>query len=658
MSMRCAVGRLGLLWRILIPSALAMVLCIAAVQWWTLRVSERALEQRVQVNLDASMALLDAYLSPLGSGWTRDGKGQLRLGTVHVAGQNDVVDRAADAIGGVATIFSGDVRVATSVRDANGNRAEGTKLTDPAVRDVVLNQGRPYRGEAAILGRRYLTIYKPIRDQAGAVVGILFAGTPHADLDAAKADVLRHALAAGAVALLLFLLLGSCLLFRVLRPLKGVTAAIRRIAAGDLDGEVPGRSRRDEVGAIAVAAAVCKENAAHARGLEREQAEARERRAAEDERVRRAAEDAASAEAAALVVGSLGAGLERLVAGDLTCRLEQPLPAAYEKLRADFNAALERLQEAVRAVVGSTDGIRSGTGEISEATDALSRRTEQQAASLEETAAALDQVTATVRKTAEGAKQARDVVARTRSDAERSGTVVAEAVAAMGGIEGSSRRIANIIGVIDEIAFQTNLLALNAGVEAARAGDAGRGFAVVASEVRALAQRSADAAKEIKALISASGQQVEAGVKLVGETGEALARIMAQVVEAAGLVSEIAASAQEQATGLAEVNTAVNSMDQATQQNAAMVEESTAASRTLAGEAEELARLAARFRVDAGEGVRAHVGAAGRRTAARPAVGRSQDRSAVRAHAAPRSDARRPALEPAGSGGDQGWEEF
>jgi methyl-accepting chemotaxis protein len=452
--------------------------------------------------------------------------------------------------------------------------------------------------------------------------------------------------------LVLALAMGSVLSRAIGRPILAMAGVMDRLASGDTAVAVPETGRRDEIGGMARAVQVFKDAALAKARLESEAAA--QRRAAEAERAR--TEAAAAAQAG--VVASLAGGLERLAAGDLTARLQQPFPAEFEALRSDFNAALERLQEAVRAVVGSTDGIRSGTGEISEATDALSRRTEQQAASLEETAAALDQVTATVRKTAEGAKQARDVVARTRSDAERSGAVVAEAVAAMGGIEGSSRRIANIIGVIDEIAFQTNLLALNAGVEAARAGDAGRGFAVVASEVRALAQRSADAAKEIKALISASGQQVEAGVKLVGETGEALARIMAQVVEAAGLVSEIAASAQEQATGLAEVNTAVNSMDQATQQNAAMVEESTAASRTLAGEAEELARLAARFRVDAGEGVRAHVGAAGRRTAARPAVGRSQDRSAVCAHAAPRSDARRPALEPAGSGGDQGWEEF
>jgi methyl-accepting chemotaxis protein len=243
----------------------------------------------------------------------------------------------------------------------------------------------------------------------------------------------------------------------------------------------------------------------------------------------------------------------------------------------------------------------------------LSKRTEQQAASLEQTAAALDQITATVKKTADGAIQARSAVATAKADAENSGVVVGQAVTAMGEIEQSSRKISSIIGVIDEIAFQTNLLALNAGVEAARAGDAGRGFAVVASEVRALAQRSAEAAKEIKALISASNTQVAAGVGLVGETGKALTRIVTQIAEINGVVTDIAASAQEQATGLNEVNTAVNQMDQVTQQNAAMVEESTAASFALAQEAEDLTRMMSQFKV----GVQAIGGARASKT--RPA---------------------------------------
>ena len=244
--------------------------------------------------------------------------------------------------------------------------------------------------------------------------------------------------------------------------------------------------------------------------------------------------------------------------------------------------------------------MRGSTLEIGHAADNLSRRTEQQAATLEQTAAALDGITTAVRRTAEGAAQARGVVAAAQADAEESGAVVRDAVAAMGDIEASARQIGQIIGVIDEIAFQTNLLALNAGVEAARAGDAGRGFAVVASEVRALAQRSADAAREIKTLIGTSNRQVDRGVTLVGEAGQALVRIVSEVGAINGVVASIAASAEDQAGGLAQVNIAINQMDQMTQQNAAMVEQTTAATHSLAGEAEVLAELTGQFQVGDG----------------------------------------------------------
>jgi methyl-accepting chemotaxis protein len=289
--------------------------------------------------------------------------------------------------------------------------------------------------------------------------------------------------------------------------------------------------------------------------------------------------------------------MDRLAHGDLTYRVNDDLPSEYEKLRGDFNAALTKLQDTMTVIVGNADGIRAGSREITNASDDMAKRTEQQAAGLEETAAALEEITATVKRTAQGAQEARRVVGAAKTDAETGGQVVADAVAAMGEIEKSSAQIGNIIGVIDEIAFQTNLLALNAGVEAARAGEAGRGFAVVAQEVRALAQRSAEAAKEIKVLITASTEQVDSGVDLVGKTGEALSRIVAQVAQINGVVSEIAASAQEQATGLEQVNVAVTQMDQATQQNAAMVEQSTAASHALSREADNLTRLMGQFSV-------------------------------------------------------------
>ena len=299
----------------------------------------------------------------------------------------------------------------------------------------------------------------------------------------------------------------------------------------------------------------------------------------------------------AMIVEQTAAGLSALARGDVTYRIPGRFPGQYAKLQDDFNSAISALQSDLTVINANARSIVSGAGEISYASDDLSRRTEQQAAGLEETAAALDQITATVNRTASGAKAASDTVQAARNDAETSGAIVREAVSAMDAIHTSAHQITQTIGVIDEIAFQTNLLALNAGVEAARAGDAGRGFAVVASEVRALAQRSAIAAKEIKVLISSSTTQVNAGVALVGQTGEALQRIMGRVAEIDGLVSEIAASTQEQATGLREVNSAVNMMDQVTQQNAAMVEQSTAASQSLTNEAGQLVELIARFQM-------------------------------------------------------------
>ena len=381
----------------------------------------------------------------------------------------------------------------------------------------------------------------------------------------------------------------------ITQPVKALQGVMGLLSGGDLQAEVTGAERRDEIGGMARAVQLFKDA-----GVEKQRLEAdavAQRTAAEQERERTEAERAEAARQQEFVVHSVATGLEKLSSGDLLFRLTTAFGGDYEKLRGDFNAAMARLQETMQAIATNTQGVRSGAEEITQASDDLSRRTEQQAASLEETAAALDEITATVRRTAEVANEARDLVSTSKGDAERSGEVVRQTVGAMDGIESSSKQIANIIGVIDEIAFQTNLLALNAGVEAARAGDAGRGFAVVATEVRALAQRSADAAKEIKTLISASTQQVDVGVRLVSETGQALRRIVGQVSQLNGLVAELAASAKEQATGLGEVNAAVNQMDQVTQQNAAMVEQATAASHGLEDEAKELARLVGQFRI-------------------------------------------------------------
>ena len=349
-----------------------------------------------------------------------------------------------------------------------------------------------------------------------------------------------------------------------------------------LGGAMPGsRSAAAKIGAVAKAAL-----------LDMDYAISVYIDAAEEARKKAEAE---SLEKAQNVVATVGQGLEALAHGELGYRMPDNLPPEYAKLRQDFNSAVETLSQTMTQVRASADGIGAVTDEIARAADDLSHRTEQQAASLEETASALDEITATVSRTSAGVRQASETVGRARGEAVRSGDIVADAVRAMSDIEESSRQITPIVGVIDEIAFQTNLLALNAGVEAARAGDAGKGFAVVASEVRALAQRSADAAKEIKSLISSSSEHVAQGVNLVRMTGETLQKIVGQVAEIDTLVAEIASSAQEQSAGLAEVNTAINQMDQVVQTNAAMVEQSTAATHTLHNETSELSRLVGGF---------------------------------------------------------------
>ncbi|HEY0648017.1 MAG TPA: methyl-accepting chemotaxis protein [Phenylobacterium sp.] len=436
---------------------------------------------------------------------------------------------------------------------------------------------------------------------SGAIASITTADTAAAK--AASEAATAHYLTArnvmlGMMAVILAAAAGAAFYFetKVTNVLVRLSGLMRRLAGGDLGVQVEGVGRKDEIGEMAQAVEVFKTNGLELKRMEAEAAAERDK--ADTERRRNEAERERAASELARVVEGLAAGLGRLSDGDLTCRLEEAFAAEYERLRQDFNTALEKLQGAVANVVANTESIGSGALQISQASDNLSKRTEAQAANLEETAAALDEITATVKRTAEGAANARKVVAAAKQDAEESGEVVRRAVAAMSEIENSARQISQIIGVIDEIAFQTNLLALNAGVEAARAGDAGKGFAVVASEVRALAQRSAEAAKEIKTLISASTDQVSQGVELVGHTGEALHRIAEQVTEINGIVAEISASAQEQATGLEQVNSAVNQMDQTTQQNAAMVEESTAASHSLTRETEELTRLMGQFSVN------------------------------------------------------------
>ncbi|WJR66763.1 methyl-accepting chemotaxis protein [Neorhizobium sp. CSC1952] len=395
-------------------------------------------------------------------------------------------------------------------------------------------------------------------------------------------------------------------------PIGKIRQVLQSIASGEAGVAVPCTDQKNEMGEMARALVVLRDSVEERAELQTREAE--QARALADERSGNERTMAAAAERQARAMGELGRALEALADGDLSVTLAD-IGEDYAKLRHDFNAAVGSLHRAIGAIAETSLVVRDSASDISGATGNLSRRTEQQAASLEETAAALDEITATVRTASERAHEARTMVNETKESAGRSGQIVRNAIDAMGRIEESSNRINQIISVIDEIAFQTNLLALNAGVEAARAGEAGRGFAVVAQEVRELAQRSANAAKEIKELIGNSAREVEGGVALVRSTGDALVEIATLVERVNAHVETIATAAREQATGLQEINSSVNHMDQMTQQNAAMVEETTAASQTLAEQSLQLQGLLSAFRL-ANDGNGAAYGTASRPRAA------------------------------------------
>ncbi|KAA0699356.1 methyl-accepting chemotaxis protein [Neorhizobium sp. P12A] len=457
------------------------------------------------------------------------------------------------------------------------------------------------------------------------------------------------------------------------RPIKKVTNAIKEVAEGNFDAAVPFAGRRDEIGEMAAAVEVFKQNGLAVRRMNAQETAMRAKSddlqssmslvvasAAEGDFSRRIEKDYedANLNRFARNINELLSGVDtgvtetrRVIAslaeGDLTQTMRGSFQGAFAELQQNVNSTLAILQKTMREVHETTQSITGNSNELRHASDDLSKRTEQQAAALEETSAALDEITAVVQNSTARAQEASTMVTEAKENAARSGVVVRDAVAAMGRIEQASREISQIISVIDEIAFQTNLLALNAGVEAARAGEAGKGFAVVAQEVRELAQRSATAAKDIKALITKSGGEVQVGVKLVQATGETLGEIETRVLAINDHIHSIATAAREQATGLQEVNTAVNQMDQVTQQNAAMVEETSAATHKLSGEADGLLRLISRFKV-------------GNAAPAAPTLVRSQS------HAAVGSPARRMVgkVARAFSGGgnaavaQQDWEEF
>ena len=420
-------------------------------------------------------------------------------------------------------------------------------------------------------------------------------------------------------------------------PILQIARTIREVADGRFDIEVPFIGRKDEIGQMAEAVGVFKENGQAVAEHQARQAEARARNDDLQARMSAVVAAAAGGDFAKRIekdfgdrdlnrvandvdqllstvdagISEMRAVMANLAENRLTRSMQGSYQGAFAELQSNVNGTMNGLKGTIREVLDTSDSINGNISELGSSTNDLSRRTEQQAAALEETSAALQEITGVVRNATQKAQEAAVMVTDAKQNASQAGLVVGDAIAAMGRIEQASQEISQIINVIDEIAFQTNLLALNAGVEAARAGEAGKGFAVVAQEVRELAQRSANAAKDIKALITKSGTEVQSGVKLVQATGSALSEIEGRVFAINSHIHAIADSAKEQATSLNEINQAVNQIDNVTQQNAAMVEETSAATLKLAAEANRLVELIARFDL----GTQSPALAAGRRAA-------------------------------------------
>jgi methyl-accepting chemotaxis protein len=564
--------------------------------------------------VDVGTELTNAYFAPLAKKIDADI-------AVHIK-KDDKFDKQASTFAGNSFLSAEDIQAAF----------DGTKI-----REFDTAGDKTYAVEAV-----------PLMDFSGSKVGVLEIASNVTPLVEAQTNAFWTTIVATVLVSILSLI-GFLVFARSLAGLiRRLTDTMGRLAIGDLATEINGNERQDEIGAMARALLVFKDAANENKRLEREAIEAR--RAQEAQRDRQSAIDSSKAEDLRDFVHAIEAGFNALSSGDLTVRMQQAVAAEFEPIREKFNASVTDLEDAIGSVVGAVATIRSGLQEISTGSNDLAKRTEQQAASLEETVAALGQVTSAVNESAKGADQAQQVASTAQRKAERGGEIVANAVTAMAAIEESAEQINRIIGVIDEIAFQTNLLALNAGVEAARAGEAGRGFAVVAQEVRGLAQRSADAAKEIKTLISTSATQVKHGVELVTASGQSLGEIVAEVAQMSTFVNQITASTKEQAVSLREIASSADHMDKVTQQNAAMVEETTAAAQNLTSETGALSDMVARFRTaTAPAGV-----PASRAPAARPAA-------ATRPRAADRPVMQ---MRTTGSGGaalatkPEDWEEF
>lgn len=589
-----------------IASRLAMVgvvivcVAVAASVIVSINAADATMRRRAHESLSVNINLLRDLLAAKGE--PRIEGDLLYFGKEVANGSVAAVDRVKGLAGSVATIFMGDVRVATSVQKPDGSRAVGTKLAPGPAYDAVFKDRKSYTGNAEILGQSYFTIYEPIiQSSTNNVIGVLFVGMKQSEFLSVVDDMIRANVWAG---LVIALLGGAILLLSVrqmMKPLGELNASMLKLASGDVETPLPVIRSGDEIAAMADAVGVLRSAAIEKIRLEiaatKQAAHIDEtRRLNEAEREAAQHKQIEQAQELEAVVYALGQGLAELAAGNLTYRIDMALPPAYEKLRGDFNDTVDHLLGTVQMIQMTAADVGLAAREINMGADDLSKRTEEQASSLEETAATTEELAASVKASAQAAHQAASLADQAKQAAQSGGVIAGDAIAAMARIESASKKISAIIRVIDEIAFQTNLLALNAAVEAARAGDAGKGFAVVATEVRTLAQRSSEAAKDISELISSSNLEVGEGVKLVHKAGAALTEILGASQNVAATIADISAASGEQANGIDEMSQAVAHLDEMTQANAALAEQSAASATSLTERISQLDNLVTAFR--------------------------------------------------------------